>query len=90
MMCDSQGQASHLDPITMAIRGNALSFPAPHWSPDSSADLRMVGGLLSDPVTRAIRQDALGFQEPAWPEGHSALVFVGGKLSGALTAPTAA
>ena len=85
-MCDSQGQESHLDPITMAIRGNALSFPAPHWSPDSSADLRMVGGLLSDPVTRAIRQDALGFQEPAWPEGHSALIFVGGKLSGALTA----
>ena len=51
-----------------------------------SADLRMVGGLLSDPVTRAIRQDALGFQEPAWPEGYPALVFVGEKLSGALTA----
>ena len=57
-------------------------FQAPAFH---SADLRMVGGLLSDPVTRAIRQGALGFQEPAWPEGHSALVFVGEKLSGALT-----
>ena len=51
-----------------------------------SADLRMVGGLLSDPVTGAIRHDALGFQEPAWPEGRPALVVVGEKLSGALTA----
>ena len=58
-------------------------FQAPAFH---SADLRMVGGLLSDPVTRAIRQGALGFQEPAWPEGHSAPVFVGEKLSGALTA----
>ena len=58
-------------------------FQAPAFH---SADLRMVGDLLSDPVTRAIRQGALGFQKPAWPEGHSALVFVGEKLSGALTA----
>ena len=58
-------------------------FQAPAFH---SADLRMVGDLLSDPVTRAIRQGALGFQKPAWPEGHSALVFVGEKLSGTLTA----
>ena len=58
-------------------------FQAPAFH---SADLRMVGGLLSDPITRAIRHGALVFQEPAWPEGYSALVFVGEKLSGALTA----
>ena len=57
-------------------------FQAPAFH---SADLRMVGGLLSDPVTRAIRQDALGFRKPAWPEGHPALVVVGERLSDALT-----
>ena len=50
-----------------------------------SADLRMVGGLLSDPVTRAIRLEDVG-EDARPPAFHSAdLCMVGGLLSDPVT-----
>ena len=50
-----------------------------------SADLRMVGGLLSDPVTRAIRLEDVG-EDARPPAFHSAdLRMVGGLLSDPVT-----
>ena len=60
---------------------NRLVFQRPAFH---SADLRLVGDMLSDPVTRAIGNDAFRFREPIWSEGRPALVSLGETLSNAL------
>ena len=65
----------------VACDWNRLEFQRPAFH---SADLRLVGDMLSDPVTRAIGNDAFRFREPIWSEGCPALVFLGETLPNAL------
>ena len=60
---------------------NRLEFQRPAFH---SADLRLLGDMLSDPVTKAIGNDAFRFREPIWSEGRPALVSLGETLSNAL------
>ncbi len=58
------------DPLTRAIRNDALAFRAPVWTEDAARVLAGVGDGLSDVVAVAIRRGALRFTvTPDWSTG---------------------
>ena len=62
------------DPLTRAIRNDALAFCAPTWSDDARQALVVLGERLSDAVAVAMRKGALRFtRTPDWFAGLLAL-----------------
>ena len=58
------------DPLTRAIRNDALAFCAPTWSDDARQALVGLGERLSDVVAVAMRRGALRFAETLdWSAG---------------------
>ena len=58
------------DPVTTAVRNDALAFPVPTWSDDARQVLVVLGDRLSDAVAVAVRKGALRFAETLdWSKG---------------------
>ena len=65
------------DPMTRAIRNDALAFCAPTWSEDARQALVVLGERWSDSVAVAMRKGALRFAETLeWSAGLLALESV--------------